>query len=277
MSTFKPPESFVPGTSPAEAWDRWRLRFEIYSEAADLASKTVTQQRAILLHVLGDSGLELYSTLTIPEVADLRTVQVILTAISNHYTPYRNTTFKRHLFFSASQTETQTIDDFTTELKSKGRDCEFGDLYESLIRDRLICGIKNDALRERLLREPNLTLGLAIDICRADENSKLQSKAINTSEPEAVHAVTKYYTAPNQRGNSTRNKTRFIGTTSSNYRQSTFQQGRIPSRDFSSENQNNVCTNCLRNHLPRQCPAFGNSENGDEAATVSLQAQVCTG
>ena len=38
-----------------------------------------------------------------------------------------------------------------------------------MMRDRVVCGILDDAVRHKLLAEPNLTLGKAAKICRAEE------------------------------------------------------------------------------------------------------------
>ena len=64
------------------------------------------------------------------------------------------------------------MDAFVTELKQKASLCEFGELKDSLIRDRIVCGIRNDTVRARLLRERELTLQSAIDICMAAEVSE---------------------------------------------------------------------------------------------------------
>ena len=40
--------------------------------------------------------------------------------------------------------------------------CKFGDLKESLIRDRVVFGIQDNSVGERLLRGPDLTLQAAI-------------------------------------------------------------------------------------------------------------------
>jgi hypothetical protein len=65
-----------------------------------------------------------------------------------------------------SQSSEETIDSYVTDLKHKAKDCEFGDLTDSLIRDRIVCGIRDDNVRARLLREADLTLEKAIDTCR---------------------------------------------------------------------------------------------------------------
>ena len=51
-------------------------------------------------------------------------------------------------------------------------DCEFGTLCDSLIRDVIIIGILDNRLRERLLREHDLTLENTIEHCKAAEETK---------------------------------------------------------------------------------------------------------
>ena len=54
------------------------------------------------------------------------------------------------------------------------KDCNFGTVKDSLIRDRIVCGIIDNAVRERLLREPDLNLDKAIQICQSRSIPKSQ-------------------------------------------------------------------------------------------------------
>ena len=67
-----------------------------------------------------------------------------------------------------------------TDLRILSKSCEFGDLADSLLRTRLVCGVKKDTVRSRLLRETDLTLHKVIDICRAAETSTQQLKAMQS-------------------------------------------------------------------------------------------------
>ena len=58
---------------------------------------------------------------------------------------------------------------------------------DSLIRDRIECGIRDDSVRRRLLREADLTLEKAIDVCRANEITSSQVKMLN--EEVEVHKI----------------------------------------------------------------------------------------
>ena len=50
-----------------------------------------------------------------------------------------------------------------TVLKTLFDTCEFGDFRESLIRDRVVFGILDNSVRERLLRDPELFLQTAVE------------------------------------------------------------------------------------------------------------------
>ena len=47
-----------------------------------------------------------------------------------------------------------------------------------MIRDKIVIGIIDRPVQEKLLREYNLTLDKALDICRASETSKEQYHAV---------------------------------------------------------------------------------------------------
>ena len=51
----------------------------------------------------------------------------------------------------------------------KSQSCEFGSLQDSLIRDRVVVGIRDCKIKERLLRDSELTLERAICICISNE------------------------------------------------------------------------------------------------------------
>ena len=74
-----------------------------------------------------------------------------------------------------------------TDLRNKASRCEFTELKDGLIRDRIVCGVNNDTVRARLLRESELSLETCIDICRAAEISSAHLKVL--TEEKVVHVV----------------------------------------------------------------------------------------
>ena len=65
---------------------------------------------------------------------------------------------------------TESVDCFVAELKTLAKTCNFCDcLRDSLIRDRIMLGIKDEQTTKKLLKIRDLTLNRCIDICRSEE------------------------------------------------------------------------------------------------------------
>ena len=62
----------------------------------------------------------------------------------------------------------------------KAKTCEFQTLRDSLIKDRIVLGIISQRVRERLLREDDLTLQKAMQICQAAEATERQLNKLDT-------------------------------------------------------------------------------------------------
>lgn len=71
-----------------------------------------------------------------------------------------------------------------TELKTRAKACEFGDQQSLMIRDRIVFGVRDGRLKERMLRD--LSLQKAIDMCRAAEATQTQLKALQVQQGTAV-------------------------------------------------------------------------------------------
>ena len=114
----------------------------------------------------------------IPGKVTERTVEGILTALEMYCVPRKNRTYKQYVFRMTIQ-EDRLFDTFVTDLRRRAEFCDFGAIKDSLIRDQIVVGINDPKLRERLLRETDLTLEKAIKLCRITEQSREQSKIFN--------------------------------------------------------------------------------------------------
>ena len=74
--------------------------------------------------------------------------------------------YERAKFNSRVQRSGEPIDDFLTSLYSLAESCNFGQLKEELIRDRIVVGILDKSLSERLQLDPTLTLARAVELVR---------------------------------------------------------------------------------------------------------------
>ena len=78
-----------------------------------------------------------------------------------------------------------------TVLKNLADTCEFGALKESLIRDRIVFGIQDSSVRERLLRDAKLTMETATEKVRSAELTQIQLKQMEADKTtdESISAV----------------------------------------------------------------------------------------
>ncbi|XP_061708214.1 uncharacterized protein LOC133518568 [Cydia pomonella] len=175
----------------SKEWEKWKNSFLIYYEACELSKKDKKVQLSILLHIIGEQCREVHEQF---DKASITTYSELLDKFDSFFLPQKNLTIERHRFFTRDQKEGESIEQYSFELKKLASSCEFKDLMETLIRDRLICGIKDHAIRERLLREPDLTLKKSLDICNVAQISKVQAGAIKKESVEHhAYAVQRDY------------------------------------------------------------------------------------
>ncbi|XP_071052916.1 uncharacterized protein [Onthophagus taurus] len=122
-------------------------------------------------------SLEIYNTLDVTK-EDKEDYKKVLDKFQYYFIPTSNESVNRHLFFTRQQNEGETIDSYVTELRKLSKPCDFGDLRDSLSKDRIICGVRDKKMTERLLREPQLDLNKCIDICKAAEIAGIRMKQI---------------------------------------------------------------------------------------------------
>ena len=68
------------------------------------------------------------------------------------------------------------------ELRGLAAKCDFGQFLERALRDKFVCGIKNEIILKRLLRESNITVTEALELAQAveaaDKNTSIITKKI---------------------------------------------------------------------------------------------------
>ena len=179
METFRPPGEMNFSTgNVAENWTRWYQKFMNFLIATEKSAKDDSTKIAILLNLLGDEGVSIFNTFKFDDETNSKKFDKVIDKFKEHCVPRKNVVFERYKFFSCTQLEGQTVDVYLTQLKTLASSCEFGEQEDSLIRDRIVLGLHDKSLQERLLREPQLSLQKATDFVRASEASREQIKTI---------------------------------------------------------------------------------------------------
>ena len=84
----------------------------------------------------------------------------------------------------------ESYDQYRTALRKLADSCDFASITpDEILRDRLVFGIRDSKTRERLLREPSLTLKRTDEICHAAESMTTQLKLVEDGQGANVSAV----------------------------------------------------------------------------------------
>ena len=89
-----------------------------------------------------------------------------------------NTIYERARFNQRAQNDSEPIDSFVTDLHTLSENCQCGSLKDELIRDRIVVGIRDKVLSEKMQMKRNLTLVIATDIARHSALIKSQAQQI---------------------------------------------------------------------------------------------------
>ena len=106
-----------------------------------------------------------------------------------HFIIKRNVIFERPKFNMRKQEPDEPVDAFITALYCLSEHCEFGTLRDELIRDRIVVGLQNVKLSEKLQMDSALTLQSAINSARQSESVKKQQETLRSRVPKQIDEV----------------------------------------------------------------------------------------
>ena len=101
--------------------------------------------------------------------------------------------YERYVFNHRDQKKGESMDAYVGELRTLAQSCNFCTcLRDTLIRYRIVLGIRDGGTRKRLLCQGKLMLQKGIEIAKSDEVSNTQLNMDQTT-PEDVHKVNQRY------------------------------------------------------------------------------------
>ena len=174
-----PPEAF--NFRRPEEWTRWKRRFDRYRVVSGLNAKEDAAQINTLIYCMGDDAEDILASFNLSE-DDAKKYGTVETKFNDHFNPRKNVIFERAKFNSRKQEEGEPVDAFITALYKLAEHCNYGDLRNEMIRDRIVVGIRDARLSERLQLDHKLTLDDAVTAVRQSEQVKQQQTVLRGTE-----------------------------------------------------------------------------------------------
>ncbi|XP_028409422.1 uncharacterized protein K02A2.6-like [Dendronephthya gigantea] len=189
-----PPQLAMTGNL-ATNWKRfyraWR-NYELAARLRDSSDPSTNKElrTATLLTCIGADALDVLDGLDFANEEERKDIDVVVSKLEKYCIGETNETYERYCFNKRDQESHETVDAYFAVLRTLAKTCNFGNLEDSLIRDRIVMGIKDNATRKKLLQVSKLTLQQSIDIVRSWEKTAKQLESMK-AEDEKVLAVSK--------------------------------------------------------------------------------------
>ncbi|CAK6972033.1 uncharacterized protein K02A2.6-like [Scomber scombrus] len=164
--SIQPPEPF--DFSKPQEWTKWIQRFERFHQAGNLSASSEENQLNTLIYCMGD------------EADDVLRGQKLDDADQCQYD--KNIVYERAQFNMRKQEANETA------LYALAEHCNYVMLHDELIWDRIVVGLADTQLSERMQMEKDLDLDKAINMARQSEEVKKQ-QTILTSDASGVLQV----------------------------------------------------------------------------------------
>ena len=161
-------------------------RVDLYFLANDIPD---AKKVAILLTSVGDRIYALLRDYFTPNKPADQTYAAIEKALKEHYEPPKIVIAERFHFYQRSQAEGETVAGYVAALRKLASTCDYGDFLEHALRDRLVCGLRNESAQKKLLTEKDLTFVRAVEIAEGIEAAEASTQQFSRSSTTAVHKV----------------------------------------------------------------------------------------
>uniref|UniRef100_A0A3B3Q7L2 CCHC-type domain-containing protein n=1 Tax=Paramormyrops kingsleyae TaxID=1676925 RepID=A0A3B3Q7L2_9TELE len=172
--------SIGPFDKSIEQWSSYTERFGYFVAANGISDDKIVPT---FLSVIGPKTFNLLRNILQPVKPGSKTHKELVDTLTNHFSPKPLVIAERFRFHRRNQEEGESVTMFVAALRKLAEHCEFRG--NDALRDRLVCGLKNEATQKRLLTESDLTFEKAINISVSMEMA--------SKEAQQLHAIGKVH------------------------------------------------------------------------------------
>ena len=165
------PAPYLSSSASLRDFAVWREKLKGYMLLTGASLMPVDSQRAALQSLLDEDWHRVlrYGL----NVAGDASIDDVVKAMEDHLRKQRNVLVDRRAFYARVQEEGEGFEDFLCAVKELATFCDFcTQCFDSRMRDKVVCGLRDEDTVKRLLEDPELDLKKTVGICRASENAR---------------------------------------------------------------------------------------------------------
>ena len=240
-------------------------RFTVYLERVKIffAVNDVPPEKKVpvFLNAVGGRTYGVLRNLVAPDNPIDKSFEEIEGKLTDHYDPRPLVIAERYHFHKREQAAGESVVQYLEELRRLAGRCNFGGYLDEALRDRFVCGLKNDHIQKGLLAEADLNLGKAIKRATAMEAAQKHTQVLKASPPLVVGAVTQQQSIQAQLPQSAHSGVRGC-----------YRCGNAGHRASECHFRNSACHKCGKlGHISRVCRAASANRGGGRGRRYTPQ------
>lgn len=243
-----------------DTWNAFKIRLEAFFEGHDLTDSTAEKKRrALMVSALSTRTITVLSSRCAPQKLNDLTYSEVVQLLDDHFDPKPNEIAQSYKFFTRNQQPEESVKDFVVAIRRLADSCNFGSVLDRMLRDRIVCGVRNPDVRRTLLARSSLTLKEAEEVALSSELAALhvrlmEQPAASVDSVDQVHALRNARSAFRHQGDR-----QTIASPCFRCGANTHTSEDCPYRIA-------VCRRCKkRGHLARKCPQHRKARQGTTA------------
>ena len=180
-----PPPLQVTGDLKAN-WKKFRQLWDSYEIVTSIVDKPDKFRVATFITAVGKDALDIHNNLPYKSEEEKQNMATILKLWEEHCKGKTNIIYERYKFNNCAQQADERFDHYLVRLRELASTCDYGNLTDDFLRDRIVCGITDNTLRKRLLQESSLTLDKCVMLCKASEATVTHMQAMKLTKDESA-------------------------------------------------------------------------------------------
>ncbi|XP_014668933.1 PREDICTED: uncharacterized protein K02A2.6-like [Priapulus caudatus] len=173
----------------AHSWDKWKRKFSIYIQATGSTSKPNEQKIGLLLHSIGDQGIEIYTNFVFSVDESRKSHDDVIRKYDEHFTKRDPQLMLRERYWLHLKREPgHFLDAWFNTVRERASECKFPEqFHEQAIRDNLTFSCADDGAKLKLYDQgARLSLEKAFQVLSMREATSQELKESKTASIEAV-------------------------------------------------------------------------------------------
>ncbi|XP_017767709.1 PREDICTED: uncharacterized protein LOC108556220 [Eufriesea mexicana] len=184
--SVKPPRQFLTKDEFFDTWYIWKRNFLTFKKSLSKDSYP-KEWGDTLLNIMGPVGLDIYNTFIFSSPNERNNVDILLQKFDEYFLFLKNEVIERYNFFTARKNKKQSIDNYIKYLRNKAKTCNFGNMTDSLIRDKIILEIQDKHLQQKLFSIKNLDLLTLVSVFIKHTHIRERKQTTNTDNTTVMN------------------------------------------------------------------------------------------